>query len=203
MLMNEENPLDLVSLLYEWSKEEAEKHQRELGTFWVVDLVRCPLKRDFERKYPELSSSLIFRPNLLLGRLVHLGLEKLLSERVEDVRVEVEGEREVYVETGKVKVRGRIDIIIGEIGIEIKTARADFSMPQQHHVDQLRAYNWLFDLSGGILIYVTPDRIAQYEVMETMEEGEIKERILSDKAPRYDWECVYCIYNVLCPQKRG
>lgn len=194
--------MDLVSLLYEWVREEREKHKRETGVLWVTDLVRCPLKRDFEDKYPELLGGLTLRPSILAGKVAHVGMEAILERRLNGVAIEVEGERELEVEGTEIRVRGRIDAVVGSEGIELKTARADLGIPQKHHVDQARAYNWLFDLKGTVLLYITPDRITQYRIDERMDDSEVKERILSSEAPRYDWECGYCPYSVVCPKKR-
>lgn len=199
--------LDVVSLLYELSRKEREKHIRKPEVFWVTDLVRCPLKRDYELRFPELVESNVFTPTFILGELIHKGLEALLKEVMpEEVEVEVEKEQEVMLPNGsKVFLRGRADVIVkvgGEyLGIEIKTSRSDVRIPQEHHVDQSRIYNWLFNLKASILLYVTPDRVTQYVVDGRATLEEVVERILSSKYPRYEWECRYCAYSVLCPYK--
>ncbi len=199
--------IDLIELIYSIKKREKEEHVREPGTYWVTDLVRCPLKREYEVKYPELTLTQIFSPPLILGDLVHRGLESIIKEVYgDDVSVEVEGEKELKLPSGEsVKVRGRADAVLSlgnsRIGIEIKSVRGDMEFPLNHHVDQVRIYNWLFDLEKSVLIYITPERITQFEVSDRVNEGEVVERILSNKAPRYSWECSYCPYAVLCPKK--
>ena len=201
--------LDIVRMIYEANKEERERHRREEGIYWVSDLVRCPLKRRYEMEYPELSAKEVFTPHFILGNLAHLGLETFLKERLGDaVSTEVEGSREVVLPDGsKVIVRGRADAIIdlggsNKVGVEIKTARSDIGIPQQHHRDQARIYNWLFNLRATILFYITPERVTQYLVEDVATDEEVVDRILSDVAPRYSWECNYCPYTVLCPRKR-
>ena len=201
--MINEKDLDLVTILYQWSKEEREKHKREEGEVWIIDLVRCPLKRIFEEKFPEISESTIFSPSAIVGKLVHLGLENLLENKMENVQIEFEGEKKIKIESEEVVVKGKIDVKIEDLGIEIKSARADRGIPQEHHIDQVRAYNWLFDLKKTILIYVTPERITQYQISDRMDDNEVRTRILEEKAPRYDWECGYCPYSVLCPHKKS
>jgi len=202
-------PLDIVKIIYEANKEEREKHRREEGVYWVVDLVRCPLKRVYELEYPELIAREVFTPVFILGNLAHWGLQKFLSDRLGDrVSVEVEGSRVVKLPNGReVTVRGRADVVVkgGEedVGVEIKTTRSDTGLPQPHHVDQVRIYNWLFNLGYSILIYITPDRVTQYEIYTRVDEGEVVSRILESRYPRYEWECSYCPYSVLCPHKRG
>ncbi len=200
--------INLVQLIYQLKLKEMQEHRREKNVYWVTDLVRCPLKRYYEITYPELITSQVFTPPFIQGDLIHKGLERLLKEAFPEgkVSVEVEGGKEVVLPDGKkVTVEGRADAIISsddeKIGVEIKSLRSDVGIPLDHHVDQVRAYNWLFNLSYSILIYVTPERITQYMVSDKFSEGEVIERILSNKAPRYPWECTYCPYSVLCPNK--
>ncbi len=202
--------VDLVSVIYEYNKRERERHKREEGVFWVTDLVRCPLKRVYETLYPELSLRDVFNPRLIVGILIHRGVEGLVKEVLKEfkVEVEVEGGRGVLLSDGsEVEVRGRLDILLLGGGtkeaVEVKTARSDRSIPQRHHIDQARAYNWLFDLDRVYLLYITPERVAQYSVEDRMSDAEVAERVESRRAPRYPWECSYCHYAVLCSSKVG
>lgn len=205
---------DIVEELYKYFREERVKHVREPGVYWVTDLVSCSLKPQYERLYPELSMPDLFNPVLVQGVLVHKGLGLLLAQllEVKGAKVEVEKEASIEVDlsavglSGKAIVKGRADVIVslpgGErVGIEVKTARSDIQLPLEHHVDQVRAYNTLFVLSRSYLLYVTPERIVQYEVSERMSVEELALRVAEHKAPRYAWECRYCSFAVLCPSK--
>jgi len=196
--------------MYSYTKAEREKHKREKGVFWVTDLVRCPLKIVFEERYPELSLQEVFKPSLIIGTLLHRGLESLLKELIQTrgytVETEVEVFKDVVLEDSSVVyVKGRLDVVLSReqerVAIEVKTLRSDRNIPQKHHIDQVRAYNWLTDSSGAVLLYVTPARIAQFYVEDRMDDTEVVSRITSKKAPRYSWECVYCAYSVMCPNK--
>ncbi|MEM2005026.1 MAG: CRISPR-associated protein Cas4 [Zestosphaera sp.] len=199
--------IDLINTLYRLSKEERERHPRRPEAYWVTDLVRCILKRDFELKYPELVESEVFTPTYILGTLVHKGLQELLKSTISnDVLTEVEGRREVRLPDNRVvSVEGRADLLIriGEelVGVEIKTSRSDLELPKQHHVDQARIYNWLFNLRHTILIYVTPERVTQFLVEDRVTDEEVIRRLTISRFPRYEWECRYCSYSVLCPYK--
>lgn len=202
------NLIDIVSLIYSYTKSEREKHKKERGIVWVTDLVRCPLRATYEELYPELSLQDIFKPSLIVGSLVHRGLESILRDLIQGfvVETEAEGSKDVTLYDGStVTVRGRLDIVLSRdserIAIEIKSSRSDRGIPQRHHVDQVRAYNWLADLSGSILLYVTPTRITQFYIEDRMDSSEVVDRITSKKAPRYSWECAYCVYSVMCPSK--
>ncbi|RLF13766.1 MAG: CRISPR-associated protein Cas4 [Thermoprotei archaeon] len=208
--------MDLVGELYRYFRDEREKHKREPGVYWVTDLVSCSQKEKFSRTYPELELAQLFRPALVQGALVHAGLEAVLKEILEERGAEVEVEPEAILEldlgehlpdaTGRVTVKGRADLVVkaptGErVGVEIKTARADLSLPHEHHVDQVRIYNTMFGLEGSIIVYVTPDRVTQYEVRDRMSLADMARRVVEARAPRYPWECAYCPFAVLCPYK--
>lgn len=201
--------VDLIKLIYDLSKEELAKHVRESNVYWVSDLVRCLLKRDYELKYPELSLREVFTPAFIYGNMIHRGLQSMLKEVFADkVMVEVESSKEIQLpgNSSKVVIKGRADAILatdeGNVGIEIKTSRSDMNLPHDHHVDQVMIYNWLFNLKYSLLIYITPDRVTQYEVLDRVLDSEVANRILDVRYPRYPWECNYCVYSVLCPYKR-
>lgn len=205
---------DIVEEIYKYFREERLKHAREPGVHWVTDLISCSLKPQYERLYPELNMSDVFNPLLIQGVLVHRGLALLLTQLLEAKGAKVEVEKEACIEVnlgeaglgGKALVRGRADIIVilptGErVSIEVKTARSDVQLPMEHHLDQVRAYNSIFGLSKSYLLYVTPERISQYEVSGRMSVEELALRVTEHRAPRYAWECRYCNFAVLCPSK--
>ncbi len=189
----------ILEIISDWRLREFEEHKklRESGGIEVTDLIRCPLKRGFEEKYPELYKASAYTPATILGSLVHLGLEKILSNEL-NAEIEIKHERNI----GEYKIVGRIDAKLGKVGIEIKFSRADFEIPYEHHILQVKIYNWLFDLEKTVLIYITPDRVTEFIVDEKMEEEEIVRLIVDKTAPRYDWECRYCFFSVLCPNKK-
>mgnify|MGYP001626194555 CR=1 FL=1 len=201
--------VDLIKLIYELSKKELSKHVREANVYWVSDLVRCLLKRDYEIKYPELGLRELFTPAFIYGSMIHRGLQSILKEIFADkVMVEVESSKEIKLpgSSEKVVIKGRADAILvtdeGNLGIEIKTSRSDMNLPHDHHVDQVMIYNWLFNLKYSLLIYITPDRVTQYEVLDRILDSEVADRVLDTRYPRYPWECNYCAYSVLCPYKK-
>ncbi len=188
----------IVEIIVDWRLREVERHKklRELGGYEVTDLIRCPLKRSFEEKHPELYRAMAYIPATVLGALVHLGLQNILSDEL-NAEIEVEGEKQI----GEYKIIGRIDAKIGKVGIEIKTSRSDIEIPYEHHILQAKIYNWLFDLDKTVLVYITPDRFTEFVVDERLDEEEILKLIVDKRIPKYEWECRYCHFSVLCPNK--
>lgn len=200
---------DVVSMLYRMKKEMREERKREPYIYWITDLVRCPLKREYETIYPEISMSSLFSPSAIVGDLIHIGLEEIFRRELSGavVLTEVEGSRRIVLPDGRdVEVRGRGDAIIelggSRFGVEIKSARSDTKIPLEHHIDQARLYNWLFNLNLTYLVYITHERITQYPVDQRASDEEVISRITSKIYPRYAWECRYCDYAVLCPFKK-
>ena len=206
--------MDVVGLLLRWLEREHSQHYpREPDVYWVVDLCRCSMKREMELRYPELCR-FRYKPHLVLGTLVHHGVERLLQHIIWqedpdgtlDVSIEPERTRAIEVDGREVEVRGRPDLIIfdqaetgHEVLVEIKTGREGQGTPHEHHVDQVRAYLWLTGIKRGILLYVLPDALRAYEVCEPWGDDDVIRRIRENKAPRYGWECKYCDYSPVCP----
>jgi len=210
--------LRITELLYRLQLEEFEEHYARLlsrpGTVWVSALVLCPTRWRLMLRFPELAKA-DFRGSYALGRAAHLGVEQLLRDHAQDlgfskVETEVEVERRVTVDGASVLLSGRVDALGlsggGRTVIEVKTARGDYGLPHEHHLLQLRIYMWMLGASRGVLLYLTPDRVAEYEVGEPLSEGEVADLVRGflrgEPSPRYDWECGYCPYAPLCPRKR-
>ncbi|QXJ30687.1 CRISPR-associated protein Cas4 [Saccharolobus shibatae] len=199
----------ITEFLLKKKLEEQLSHVKEENTIYVTDLVKCPRKVKYESEYKELAISQVYTPSAILGDILHLGLENLLKENF-SAEAEVETQREIQVEGRVYKIKGKADAIIknnsGEsIIIEIKTSRSDKGLPLIHHRMQLQIYLWLFNTKKGILIYITPDRIAEYEINEPLDEATIvrlaEDTITLRNSPRFNWECKYCIFSVVCPAK--
>ncbi|RLI82907.1 CRISPR-associated protein Cas4 [Archaeoglobales archaeon] len=185
--------MDVVNLLYEFERENRLKRSEK--EIHVTDLVRCPLKREFEIKYPEMIP--LLEPAITLGNLIHLALEEILKSKC-NAQVEVEKR----VEIGDVTLIGKIDAIVDDVGIEIKYSRSGNHIPYIHHVKQVEIYNWLFELNYSVLVYVTPDRITQFTIKEKATQDQIINLMKDNTIPRYDWECNYCYFSKICPNKR-
>jgi len=197
----------VISSLFRYLLEESKKHQRDNpNLYYVTDLTQCSHKRVLSMKFPELSAFMNFEPAVVMGILVHGGLEKILSEM--DIKVEVEGQKTVIdtVTETEYIVKGRADAIVeGEdekICIEIKMSRSANNIPYEHHIDQARIYNWLFDADMAILVYITPTKLVEYGVKNRATDDEILNRITFIRAPRYDWECKYCPFSKICPDSK-
>lgn len=202
--------IKIVDNLYRWRIDEAvKKLESKLDNeFYVTDLIYCPLKYKYQKIYKELTISSAVNPTTLLGEFTHYGVEKILVDLFgsSNVRLEIDYERGLEVDGVLYVVKGRVDAVISDWIIEIKTSRFDISIPQNHHVMQTRIYLWLTGLTHALLLYITSNRIAEFIIDKPATDGEIADLIRGTisgaPAPRYSWECRFCIYATLCPNKK-
>ena len=184
------------------------------NVFWVTELIYCPLRRKYMeqltvtvdgKKIPPVIAEQLDTPSLVLGDLIHRGLEQWLGEK--GCEVEKEVEREIEVEDKKYIIRGRVDAICGDTVIEIKYARdLKSDKPLQHHVQQVQIYMWMTGLREGKIIYVTPSRLLCFDVKAPYQEPQVallvQETLRGEPAPRHEWECQYCPFQAICPRSR-
>lgn len=207
----------IQEVLYSFRRLERKRHPREPGVLWVTDLISCPLKYEYEIAHPDLVSLGTYDPHFILGDLVHLGLLRLLFLARKqglfavNLREEIEGYKKLEVDEEEIVLKGRLDVLLeseeGKIGYEIKYSRSDAGIPRDNHRLQASLYAWLFDLDQVRLIYITPERIAEFEVHEKISEVDvltlIKEYKSKTRVPRWPWECKYCPFAILCPFKKS
>ncbi|MEM1600044.1 MAG: CRISPR-associated protein Cas4 [Sulfolobaceae archaeon] len=197
----------ITELLFKKKLEEYLSHTKEENVLYVTDLVRCPRKIRYESEYKELTISQIYEPSAVLGDLLNRGLESILKEAY-NAEIEVEKEKEIQALGKTYKIKGKADAILpdSKTVIEIKSSRSDKGIPHLHHKLQLQIYLWLFEARNGILIYITPDRVTEYEINQPLDDSTIirlvEDTITLKNSPRFEWECKYCIFSVLCPIKK-
>ena len=210
---------DLTELLYKLQLMEFESHFRRIkeynGTLiWVSALTQCPKKWEFMLRFPE-ASQVQFKGSFVLGKAAHVGLQQLLQSYYtalgyEKIEIEEEIEKKLVLSGGReVLLTGRVDAVAyrgdEKVIYEVKTARSDMGLPHEHHLLQLKIYMNMAGSSTGVLVYLTPDRVAEYYVTNPISDEELAklvEEFLEFNGPRYDWECSYCVYSVLCPLKK-
>jgi len=219
-----ELPLDtkrgIAKALYDFFISEAKRklEEKKENEIWISDLVLCPLRTELREMYPELS--LIPKPNLLLGSLVHLGIRFIAAACGLDYEVPIS--KEISINGKRYILKGRIDLYSPDDNIlwELKTARETFSIPHPHHILQVYLYKIMVNAEEARIIYVAPDRVCEVPVSEAdmivamgkivSAEG-ISERKLIEtlvdihinkkKVPLWDWECEgYCPFRQFCPR---
>lgn len=201
-------PVDIIK----WKLDQVKKHASRRGNsnvYYVTDLEKCAMKRWFETHLTELNSIRVLNGRLIFGDIIHVGILTILKEIYGNrIVTEVENpdavsaEKKVVVDGRKYIITGRIDAILDKtIGVEIKSnvSPVDVPLPVPWHVTQARTYNWLFELQKTRLIYVTPHGLFQYEVDNPITVEEIKSIIISEKSPKYSWECKTCEFASICP----
>jgi len=187
----------IVTKLLEFEHQDMLEHvkKRKPNEIYVTELTECPKKREFRKNLWFLETT---KPSFIIGKLIHIGLQEFIRILFPDSKVETELEVSKLFEN--VLIKGRIDAIIDDVVVEIKYARGiKGELPLLHHEEQIQVYGWLTGLTDGIIVYVTPDGVKEYELELTYNDNNIY-RLLNDKrVPRYEWECSYCVYSNWCP----
>jgi len=174
--------------------EEYLEHQRDRkpNEIWVSELVQCKAKAQLRQQYPFFYQA---KPACTLGNLVHYGIYSYL---LQELGLETEKEFKEYIEGWVIK--GRIDGIDDKCVYEIKYARElKDNQPFEHHVLQVKLYLWLTGKPEGKLIYITPNRLVEFSINESLSDDEVEQLIEQWTSPRYDWECNYCEFVSICP----
>jgi CRISPR-associated exonuclease Cas4 len=194
----------ITSIIYkEYMKELMERFEEAKNpkVIFVTDLVACTHKFHLRHIFPELTIK--FEPSAIMGDLVHSGLESLLKNYGFEVEYPIETKYKVNDE--EYILKGRIDAYHPEekIVVEIKTSRTAQNLPREHHVYQLQIYLNILDARQGILIYITPDRILEYNIdREKIDVKSLIKMLIEDKVhPKWSWECKYCYFQKICPYK--
>ena len=211
--------MEISELLYRIQLKEFKERFKKVKEYkgiliWVSALTQCPRKWLYMLKFPE-AVQYQFKGSLAIGKVAHMGLESIIKDNLsclsyKRVENEVEVKKEVVLDDGrKVLITGRVDSVAyrddEKILYEIKTAKSDIGIPHGHHILQLKIYMNILGSSKGILVYLTPERITEYEVKEPVSNEELKRLIssfLKFKGPLYSWECSYCIFSSICPYKK-
>jgi len=193
----------ITKILYDYKLEEFVKRLEELqnpSVYYVSDLIYCPWKRYFRLRFPYLTFT--FEPLAVMGELVHKGLQGILVEK--GFQPEYEVSRTIRVNNEEVIIKGRIDAYKpGEL-VEIKTSRGSTdSLPYPHHLLQVKLYMELTNVEKATLIYVSSDKIIEYDVKldEPVLEKLLQETMNLSVAPRWDWECRSCVFYKICPHR--
>lgn len=169
---------------------------------YVTELTQCLRKSWYARAMgiPPADEKIVV---LLLGDDVHYLINSQFPLG--------EGEKSFEKEYNGVRVRGRVDRIVGSTILEFKTISRLPQEPLPHHVEQMQLYFWLSDSSKGFLVYVakTNGGIRVFEVErdeETIKMLLEKAVMLSDSLkkgeppdPEKSWLCDYCEFRAQCP----
>jgi len=207
--LEQENELDLVEALVDYLTYEHSKHfPRNPAEYWVIDLTRCSRKRDIEFTYPEFTWFYTFNTRLVIGELIHKGLEYLaecglIHGLQYDVHTELMFEKTLDLDGRSIIVVGRPDLTFEvedeiEAVVDIKCVTRLHGAPYEHHELQVALYKWLSGANSGYLLYVSPQGFVQRKVEKTVSDDDVKQLITEKKIPRYTWECEYCAYARFC-----
>jgi len=199
--------LDVTSAILKRRYDDWKAHYpRREGEWWATDLIRCSEKREIEVRYPELVLRSVAHMPFIIGDMIHNYLYTLIETRcvLEEVECRTEPEYERTIDLGDhtVKLRFRPDVVLTKDGhksvLEIKYVRSLKGIPHDHHLEQVSLYEYLLGCKEGAILYVSPEGMCQVENAPPIDEKWVVDRIVDYIAPRYEWECAYCLYRDFC-----
>jgi len=172
----------------QFEKEMSEKYPG-YTVYYAHDLTRCSRLKELEQQFPDIARSKRAEPAIILGELVHLGVENFLQAGNVAYKV---------LDDIKAIVCGSPDFMYNGYPVELKYQRYPVKNPKEHHLLRIRIYMWLLDVSTGYLFYITPKKISEFEITEPLTDDEVRSLIISDNSPRWSWECKLCPFAKIC-----
>lgn len=197
-LVSSEN---IIPLIYNYFIKDQLSRFDELKNprlIYATELVACTHKYRLRQLYPELT--IVFEPSMVIGQLLHIGVEKYLAESGFQIEYSIENKFEInnieYV------LKGRVDAFHPEkkIIVEIKSSRDMSSKPLEHHVHQIQVYLNMLNIDTGILLYITPVNFREYRVeKQALDLRSLVESLVRNEYhPKWNWECRYCVFRKIC-----
>jgi len=174
----------------DFEKEMAEKYP-EYTVYYAHDLCRCSKLREYEQQFPDIAKSRRAEPAIILGELVHLGMENILTPAKSYYKV---------IDDLKVIISGSPDFIYNNCPVELKYQRYPVKQPKEHHLLRIRLYMWLMDVSVGYLFYITPKKISEFQITQPLDDDAVRNLVTIEYSPRFGWECKFCPFAKICSE---
>lgn len=183
---------------YRWLRDKyMEDHKDDADRIiWVHELCECTQKQTFYRELPQLEESVRLKPPVMLGELVHLGIEHLGYYQPRDVYSKI-----LDIDGRKVMVAGTPDYVnaITSTVVDFKYAQQIGKTPLAHHALQAALYKWLTGMDHAEIWYFTHDEVKAFPVATTLTDEDVKAIVKDNRSPRWtEWECSYCECRNLC-----
>ncbi len=168
--------------------------RQDLTNIAVYELIGCRQRAIFNRSLPHVVVAGSVKPNVIVGELVHEGIEKILGveEKVYSKKIVVDGV--------EYTINAQPDYFDGEILIDFKfTTMRPESLPHEKHIMQIRLYKWVTGAKRAFIVYITPRGLLEYEEDGCYSDEDVKNLIKTWTSPRFPWECSSCEYSGYCP----
>lgn len=148
----------LEELILKAIQERQKEFTRKENEIFVTDITTCQVK-----KQQQTNEYILAR-----GTFMHEGIQWLLQNYIKDRKIEIE--KKIEKDYGDFILTGRIDLIIDDEVIELKTTSKPPQAPYIEHLYQLLIYMHLLGQKKGRLVYITPNEVIEYVISD----GQIK-----------------------------
>lgn len=207
--MEPEEKLDIFLLNEE--EKESSNHLKTENLFYAHECGLCPRLSFLERTSPikeSIKTLKVFR----VGKIFHKFLQ-------EEIFKGLSSEQEFTIHKKDLEIRGRCDILEGDIIIEFKTCRNlnYIFVPKEENIEQLNFYLGASGLQKGKIIYIDKNNLEMMEFdinfdrklfERTIENFEyirdcLKKKLnIKDVEPKFSPNCYYCKYKSICFPKQ-
>lgn len=217
-----------MDIIFDYINEKIAESIEKLKTkkpneIWVDDIAYCRIKSILARKFPELNATKKLEPAIILGDIIHIGVEKILENKYGSlVKTEDDNsfKEKIIIDNVEYVISGRPDAILDKNGvkeiIEIKSGRDVKDPPSFNHLVQVFVYMTLLKIPRCRILYFTNKRIievsmslddAKKKIANTIMSSHTDEmdilrdlvkKWLSMKRPWATWECDYCHFQKIC-----
>ena len=182
------------------------------NVWYVTELVQCPYKHYLRVRYPYLDLSTVFNERVMLGIVIHKGIQNILIESLDGEKVEIEKpiSKSFNIDGREIVLKGRVDLLVNdEVVYEIKTMNKFNGSIPDHYIKQLQIYLNLLGVETGKLVIVNLDgsvtrKFYIYEYKrEELNIEEILRKCVNLEVEPMEWECKYCQYLNVCERKKN
>jgi len=186
----------------------------------LTDLLYCPTKYEMRKKYPEIQKEPVYIISGFAYETLTLELIKIQYEGKL-----ILNNPELTYDNGSVKIVFHPDILVIDnqnkeiIHYEVKKMNflKDVNNLPSQYIEQVKAYRFIlyklypdYQVNSYLIIWTNRSNgtgkiyndLVQIQIKEQWNEYDLLtyyENFKKDKLPRFEWECSYCEFQLICP----
>mgnify|MGYP000288811317 CR=1 FL=1 len=197
----------IKELVIKLIEHDITKHQNK-HVIYVTQVTQCLRKSYYEIKHKAVNVDYELSKHLILGKSIHLWLQELLKKYGNELNIKYCIEKDIKFMHRGYMIKGRADIVINDVLVELKTTHKSIHLPDRMHVLQANEYAYQLGLQKYVILYVTPNGLIEFKFttdrykhfifihrLETLIDA-----LEMDELPEKEtgYECKYCPFRNKC-----
>ena len=197
----------IKELVIKLIEHDTTKHQNE-HVIYVTQVTQCLRKSYYEIKHKAVNVGYELSKHLILGKSIHLWLQDLLKRYGNELNIKYCIEKDIKFMHRGYMIKGRADIVINDVLVELKTTHKSIHLPDRMHVLQANEYAYQLGLHKYVILYVTPNgliefkfKIDEYKHALFIDRlNKLIDALENDREPYREegTECKYCPFRNKC-----